>query len=545
MSKKKDVAPEIQEDAEPKTEEVLAVLDNKEEEKSQDPADEPEKEKVSSKKDNEEVVTPKEDESSKKDNEEVVTPKEDESSKKGNEEVVISKEDEDPTEPANVPEPGTGEEAVEPKGPSDEGVVTEGSVASEGAPASEQLPEKVEEEPSKNGSDVPAKDEKVEKKSKDPSSKIEKGSVDGKEKKPDEAKAEKAPAVKIEFPPIPEDGSELLKDIPLPSRKGMVDKLVNKHNEFVTRFKEEMASLEKPPEEIIGESVEEKTKRDSINKEVADLKDKRTSLKESNKDLRSRFFELLKKEETLKEHEKEVQIHQSFIEDLEWKMATEAIDIQTERRLLDELKGTMRKIRGITDGLTPEEIKVQLSQIEETIGENLISIEELHTKMLEKVEESNVHHEKYLGAQRKVKEKESRKGWLDRRIKLHTEMAIFWEGQKDQANQMDNEESKRGLETIRENLMKIFGERDSSERVHDNKVNEGQDRERRTKKSGPRRKLEIRNDSRSKPSSVKDGESGKEAEKKEEKDVKIDTPDPKGDPEPPVEKTHNGKGEVS
>ncbi len=407
------------------------------------------------------------------------------------------------------------------------------------------MPEEPVEVPSDKETDIPSEEEKVEKKSKDQSTTMEGGPVEGEGKGTDEAKEEKAPAVKIEFPPIPEDGLELLKDIPLPTRIEMVEKLVHKHKDFVTRFTEELASLEKPPEEIIGESEEEKTRRDSINKEVADLKDKRTSLKESNKELRSRFFELLKKEETLKEHEKEVQVHQSFIEDLEWKMATEAIDIQTERRLLDELKSTMRKIRAITDGLTPEEIKVQLSEIEENIGENLISIEELHTKMLERVEESNVHHEKYLDAQRKVKEKESRKGWLDRRIKLHTEMAIFWEGQKDQANQMDNEESKRNLGTIRENLMKIFGERDSSENVSGGKVEGGQDRERRTKKSGPRRKLEIRSESGPEKPSIEDGESGKETEKKKEEDVKIDPSDQKEDPEPPVEKTDEGKGEVS
>lgn len=381
------------------------------------------------------------------------------------------------------------------------------------SPPQKKVPEKQdegsekEEEPSpekkeEGGDQASEKEDKPDSEPVEGRDKSEKKAKDEKKDGPSEPEKEKEPVPKVEFRPIPEDGAELLKDVEMPSRKEMVDLLVKKHRDFVDDFKKEMESLEKPPEEIMGESEEEKKKRDSINKEVAELKDKRTALKEENKKLRSRFFDLIRKEEKVKEHEKEVQVHQSFIEDLEWKMATEAIDIQTERRLLDELRGTMQKIRAITDGLTPEEIKVQLTEIEEQMGENLISIEELHTKMLEKVEESNLHHEKFIDAQKKVREKESRKGWLERRVKLHNEMAIFWEGQNDQAVQMDKEESGRDLETIRNNLMKLFSERDGVDRKKDDKS--GEKDERRSKK-GPRKKLEIKpSDSKSSEPPAKD-----------------------------------------
>jgi hypothetical protein len=144
------------------------------------------------------------------------------------------------------------------------------------------------------------------------------------------------------------------------------------------------------------------------------------------------------------------------------------------------------------------------------MGENLMQIEEHHRQMLEKVDESNVHHNKLIDVQRQLKEKESRKGWLKRRIELHEEMEKFWSGQVDQSTKLDDEESKRSIEIIRDQLLQAFKERD--ERKDDDRGQEPTDK-------GP-----SRDRKKERPRRSKGGEKG----------VKEDKP-PEGDQPPPAE----------
>jgi uncharacterized coiled-coil DUF342 family protein len=349
------------------------------------------------------------------------------------------------------------------------------------------------------------------------------------------------PVEKIDFGPIPDNGSDLIEDLQIPSRVEMVAKMVKKHMDMVSKYSDELKALMEPPKEVKEESTEEKTIRDKINDEVAKLKDGRTRLKEENKSLRSEFFDLIRKEEKVKDHESDVKMHQDFMEQLEWKLSTEAIDIKTERRLLDQLKSTMNELRSLTDGLTPDEIKEKLTAIQEKIGENLTSIEDLHSQMLEKVSQSNVHHEKFIDAQKKVRETESRKGWLERRIKLHEEMKIFWEGQTDQAKQMDDEESKRPLEAIRDSLVKLFEERDREK---------GGDEKKKGRKSGPRKKLEMKEEDKKAPGEDKPSKTNKKApsevKKESSKDAKNDVKKAPSEEkkEKPSKETKNDKKEA-
>jgi hypothetical protein len=154
-------------------------------------------------------------------------------------------------------------------------------------------------------------------------------------------------------------------------------------------------------------------------------------------------------------------MYSKFSKDLEWKLETEAITIETERRLLDELKDTMDKMRLITDGFTPQEIHSRLTEIQEEMGSNLMQIEDYHRQMLDKVGESNLHHGKFIDAKKQIRERESRRGWLKRRIELHIEMEKFWSGQIEQAKKLDSEEIKRDLGSIKEALLNLFKERET------------------------------------------------------------------------------------
>ncbi|MBN1538810.1 MAG: hypothetical protein JW939_01595 [Candidatus Thermoplasmatota archaeon] len=280
---------------------------------------------------------------------------------------------------------------------------------------------------------------------------------------------EKAAFSKIDNIPDPLEGMDL------PSRREIVEQLVSKHSDMRMKYQKEMDELDIKPPEIIDLKEGERSIRDTINEEVQALKTRRSELREANKKLRSEFFDLLEREERLKDHRKDVEMYSNFSRDLEWKLETEAITIETERRLLDELRETLNKMRSITEGYTPDEIKARLTEIQEEIGTNLMTIEELHNALLEKVEESNVHHERYLGANKQIRERESRRGWLKRRIELHAEMETFWKTQMDQAAKLDAEESSRTLEDIRNQLIKVFQQREINDKEEQEKTDKAPD----------------------------------------------------------------------
>lgn len=274
------------------------------------------------------------------------------------------------------------------------------------------------------------------------------------------AQTVEAPAVVL--PPIYDYDSDVVippPELALPKRTDVIEQLIQKHRSMVETFskeKEDLGVVGQLPEE---ESDEEKARRDEVNRAVQTLKAERGSLRERNKTISKELFELLDKQERLKDRSKEISGLQRYVSDLEWKIETEDIKIEQERKHLDEIKATMRKLREITDGFTPDEIIQRTTDIQEEIDQNLLRMEEAHRAMLERVEESNLHHGKYIDAQKKARELEAKKQWLTRRVELHTEMGKFWEGQLDNTRKLDSEEMTRPVGSLRDHLLSRMGER--------------------------------------------------------------------------------------
>jgi len=238
-----------------------------------------------------------------------------------------------------------------------------------------------------------------------------------------------------------------------------MEQIIQKHRSMVETFSKEKEGLEQVGQLPEEESDEEKARRDEVNKAVQTLKAERGSLRVRNKALSKELFELLDKMDRLKDRSSEISSLQRYVSDLEWKIETEDIKIEQERKHLDEIKATMRKLREITDGYTPDEMMQRTTDIQEEIDQNLLRMEEAHRAMLEKVDESNLHHGKFIDAQKKARELEARRQWLTRRVELHTEMGKFWEGQLDNAKKLDSDEATRPIGPLRDHLLSRMGER--------------------------------------------------------------------------------------
>ncbi len=257
-----------------------------------------------------------------------------------------------------------------------------------------------------------------------------------------------------------------LKQIPdgsgFPTREEILKSLLEKHERLQDEYSKELKTGHVVPAELTKEKEDQKKLRDELNEEVSSLKILRGELKSVNKRLRRELFDLMQKEERLKSRESDVKMYSKFCEDTEWKLETEAIDLETERRLLNDLRSTMDKMRAILDGLTPDEMSEKLVTLDKQITENSIKIEESHRNMLGKVEGANKNHDRYLEASGKIKEMEGRRSWLKRRIELHKEMGKFWRSQEGAALDLDKKDASRKLRDIKEALERTMSTRDRS-----------------------------------------------------------------------------------
>ncbi|MCK5772758.1 MAG: hypothetical protein KAH57_03130, partial [Thermoplasmata archaeon] len=252
-----------------------------------------------------------------------------------------------------------------------------------------------------------------------------------------------------------------------PTREEVLKSLLEKHARLQGEYVKELKTEQVVPDELIKEKDDQKKLRDDLNEGVSSLKAHRGELKSVNKGLRRELFDLMHKEERLKSRESDVKMYSKFCEDTEWKLETEAIDLETERRLLNDLRATMDKMRAILDGLTPDEMSRKLVTLDKEITENSIKIEESHRGMLGKVEEANKNHDRYLELSGKVKEMEGRRSWLKRRIELHKEMEKFWHSQEGAALDLDKKDASRKLRDIKEALERTMSDRDRSGRARE------------------------------------------------------------------------------
>jgi uncharacterized coiled-coil DUF342 family protein len=416
----------------------------------------------------------------KKEHLDVSSDKETSSNDEASKEISSEPEQENQTEPgpedpgkaiSSEPEPAAQEEGR--TEPVEEKVASKSKKARKKDPKQDKKDDQGSEDAGKEISGEPETAAQKEEKIEPVEEKVASKSKEARKKDPKQDKKgskDKGPKKKTEKKEPPKKGSakeeegvkDPLEGFEMQSREEVVGLLIGKHSDLKKKYESELKGLDAQPPEIVQEKEEEKDIRDTMNEEVQILKGKRKELKIANKRLREEFFDLLDKEEKLKGHKKEVSMYSKFSKDLEWKLETEAITIETERRLLDELRDTMDKMRSITDGFTPQEIHSRLTEIQEEMGSNLMQIEDYHRQVLDKVGESNLHHGKFIDAKKQIRERESRRGWLKRRIELHVEMEKFWSGQMDQAKKLDTEEFSRDLGSIKDALLKLFKERETT-----------------------------------------------------------------------------------
>jgi uncharacterized coiled-coil DUF342 family protein len=273
------------------------------------------------------------------------------------------------------------------------------------------------------------------------------------------------PVQEEEIPPAPalpdirivlNDDTEVFQENAEPrmmTRVSVVKGLIQKHASFMETYRIELETGVAVDPAVLTAMEEARGKRDGLNSEVAKLKERRTALKEENKLLRKQFLEMLKVQGRVKENAKEIEGIKEFIDRQDYKLMTEGVNLEAERKLMKDIKDSINSIKALTGGFDPKEVNEELRSLDARMDENFKTIEEHHKNMLGIVAESQVHHQRFVDESKKVREADARKGWLQRRIALHNEMLKFWETQTSNAEAMDAADIGRRAVQIKDRLL--------------------------------------------------------------------------------------------
>ena len=211
------------------------------------------------------------------------------------------------------------------------------------------------------------------------------------------------------------------------SKKGMIELIIKKHHFYLDQYKSE---IEKGTKEIVelGKRVKGlKKERDTLNKLVSGKKSIRNGILQSTKETKKEYFDLLKGKTLSNTDMKKMDMYKKQLMAVEWKLETEGIDLETEKRLMKEARHCYFGISEINNAIRENEEREQvIVTLVKDISENMRKNQDLHEEMVKLVEEADSFHDQWLNSRRKLRERtneiERVKRWLSR----HKEILEYW-----------------------------------------------------------------------------------------------------------------------
>ena len=210
-------------------------------------------------------------------------------------------------------------------------------------------------------------------------------------------------------------------------RRELAELMVRKHEYFSVQYKKESEDFSRKKSALEREKKEAKDKRDKRNKKVQSLKSSRNALSKKAKGLRERFFQLLKERPLPDEEKKKLRMYKGQLSNVEWKLETEGIDLDTEKRLMKEARLCFQEIENINTAIKEEgDRKIELQELSRDISGAMNESRKLHEEMVRLVDEADRYHDEWLKKRRDLKERASDVERKGRWISKHDEAAGYW-----------------------------------------------------------------------------------------------------------------------
>jgi uncharacterized coiled-coil DUF342 family protein len=229
------------------------------------------------------------------------------------------------------------------------------------------------------------------------------------------------------------EDAKFLQDFMLPvnfeelTREKLTLGLIKKHSERIASMKTELELSQKKAQELKPKVEETRVKRDELNKLVHDLKEERDTILKEIRNQKRTFFNMIDQIENMPSEKDQMARHKKQLSELDWKLQTEGITIDDERRIMAEIKGVLDKVNSIS---RKEQEKMGMEKgVEDTtkkVADLFSKMNSAHERMLTTVNSADKIHAEYVTLFEDYSNCLKNLRWLPHRIELSQETLKYW-----------------------------------------------------------------------------------------------------------------------
>jgi uncharacterized coiled-coil DUF342 family protein len=128
------------------------------------------------------------------------------------------------------------------------------------------------------------------------------------------------------------------------TKENVARQLVLKHERALAVVKEEYEKYLKLENELDASAEKYRSERDNLNTQVQQLKEERQNNYTESKQLRKEFMTNLQKKKEMKDIPMEVLILTKQIDQLEWEIQTEAVNVDDEKKLVKQIQENLDRL---------------------------------------------------------------------------------------------------------------------------------------------------------------------------------------------------------
>jgi uncharacterized coiled-coil DUF342 family protein len=212
------------------------------------------------------------------------------------------------------------------------------------------------------------------------------------------------------------------------SKETVARQLVLKHEKALAVVKEEYEKYLNLEKELDSSAEKYRSERDNLNSQVQNLKEERQNNYSESKELRKSFMTNLQKKKKMKDIPMEVMILTKQIDQLEWEIQTEAVNVDDEKKLVKQIQDNLDKLHNYANMYKEhEEVGTAVKVLTKELHKKLDLAESKHSQMLTAVDRSDDFHKKFVDAVVKLRDARSRRIGFQRDMEKHQKGIEHWQ----------------------------------------------------------------------------------------------------------------------
>lgn len=212
------------------------------------------------------------------------------------------------------------------------------------------------------------------------------------------------------------------------TRESVAKQLVEKHEKALKISREEFDRYSALENELDKAMERYKTERDKLNEQVKKLKEQRQSYYNDSKILRKEFVTKLQKKKSMSKIPMEVLILTKQIDQLEWEIQTEAVNVDEEKKLVKQIQDNLEKLHNYANMYKEhEEVSKAVKKLTSKLGKKMHNAEKAHQEMLGNVKESDDYHAKFVDGVIKLRDTRTKRTGFQREVEKHMNAIEHWQ----------------------------------------------------------------------------------------------------------------------